>query len=91
MINAELFPFFLYKKSKTLDINIYYWRNIYSWNYVLDCNEGYYGHDSISPCRYPNFGKKCQNMCSCQLFDCYHIKGCKNITGTCKKKNLNSK
>uniref|UniRef100_A0A8W8JTZ5 Uncharacterized protein n=1 Tax=Magallana gigas TaxID=29159 RepID=A0A8W8JTZ5_MAGGI len=48
-----------------------------------DCRDGYYGPGCISPCRYPSFGKKCQYMCLCQLYECNNIIGCHNISGTC--------
>lgn len=54
------------------------------------CEDGYFGQDCISPCRYPSFGEKCQYECNCALSKCNHINGCGNMTGIWISQNENS-
>lgn len=52
-----------------------------SLNLDIECDVGYYGQNCNFPCRYPNYGKLCQNKCECNKSKCNHIYGCKNILG----------
>lgn len=52
-----------------------------SLNLDVECDVGYYGRNCISSCRYPNYGKLCQNMCDCTESKCNHVYGCKKILG----------
>lgn len=52
-------------------------------NICIDCPLGFYGINCSSPCRYPNFGKLCQQDCShCEKEVCNSSFGCltSNVT-----------
>ncbi|XP_056014172.1 multiple epidermal growth factor-like domains protein 10 isoform X6 [Ostrea edulis] len=49
-------------------------------NIGAGCEAGYYGRDCSVPCRYPNYGKKCQSECNCTKTLCSHITGCQPRT-----------
>ena len=46
-----------------------------------DCSIGYYGPNCSRPCRYPNYGEKCQKSCNCKKEYCTNDKGCVNTSG----------
>ncbi|XP_052707558.1 uncharacterized protein LOC128182843 [Crassostrea angulata] len=48
-----------------------------AFNKCIDCETGFYGENCSSPCRYPNYGKYCQQDCShCNLDECNSKLGC---------------
>ncbi|XP_062586985.1 uncharacterized protein LOC134248585 isoform X2 [Saccostrea cucullata] len=59
-----------------------------------ECLSGYMGQNCSRPCRYPGFGKQCQEECSCRAENCDFRNGCFNnsvVNATnLKKKNLSS-
>lgn len=44
--------------------------------FLKECSPGYVGIDCSRTCRYPNYGKGCQDVCNCDQQDCHAIKGC---------------
>lgn len=42
----------------------------------LDCLPGYYKTNCSDPCRYPNYGLRCQKECNCPEKSCHHVFGC---------------
>ncbi|XP_065927976.1 uncharacterized protein [Magallana gigas] len=41
-----------------------------------DCLPGYYKTNCSDPCRYPNYGLRCQKECNCPEKSCHHVFGC---------------
>lgn len=55
-----------------------------NWVFFIDCPIGYFRNNCSSPCRYPNYGKDCQQDCShCKEDACNSTFGCP-ITDTTK-------
>lgn len=51
--------------------------------YLIDCPDGLYGINSSRQCRYPNYGKDCQQDCShCNREMCNSTVGCLTLDGT---------
>lgn len=46
------------------------------------CLKGYMGNKCELPCRYPGYGKLCQQSCNCEEKNCNHITGCQNGSPT---------
>ena len=42
----------------------------------IECGDGYHGPNCIIPCRYPNYGRECQEKCHCQENTCNFVTGC---------------
>lgn len=40
------------------------------------CDEGYYGSNCSSKCRFPMYGVNCMSNCNCSAIDCHHVYGC---------------
>ncbi|XP_061194943.1 cell death abnormality protein 1-like [Saccostrea echinata] len=43
-----------------------------------ECKRGFFGHDCSNPCRYPNYGKRCQKECNCTEDFCDIAVGCRS-------------
>lgn len=54
---------------------------IFFYNELKGCEDGYFGPNCTSPCRYPNFGQRCQEECNCIERQCDASIGCKYIHG----------
>nr|XP_022294754.1 uncharacterized protein LOC111104879 [Crassostrea virginica] len=42
------------------------------------CQQGFFGPNCKFPCRFPNYGKRCQLECNCTEELCNNISGCPN-------------
>ena len=47
----------------------------------LGCPVGYHGIGCKTPCRYPNFGQRCQQLCNCTKDFCDPTNGCRTHQG----------
>nr|XP_022295537.1 uncharacterized protein LOC111105500 [Crassostrea virginica] len=47
------------------------------------CGTGYHGPNCFLACRYPNYGRECQEECYCKEKNCNHITGCFYNVTTC--------
>ncbi|XP_056013745.1 multiple epidermal growth factor-like domains protein 6 [Ostrea edulis] len=41
-----------------------------------ECNVGFQGECCQLPCRYPNYGDRCQSWCNCEITNCSSVTGC---------------
>eukprot|EP00105_Crassostrea_gigas_P043211 XP_019927359.1 PREDICTED: uncharacterized protein LOC105339294 [Crassostrea gigas] len=52
----------------------------FKWNDAhgncLPCDEGYYGSNCSSKCRFPMYGVNCMSNCNCSAINCHHVYGC---------------
>ena len=44
--------------------------------FSIECEAGFYGPNCIIPCRYPNYGRECQEKCHCKENACNFVTGC---------------
>ncbi|XP_056013741.1 multiple epidermal growth factor-like domains protein 10 [Ostrea edulis] len=42
----------------------------------VECDEGFQGECCQRPCRYPNYGDRCQSWCNCEITSCSSVTGC---------------
>nr|XP_034332854.1 multiple epidermal growth factor-like domains protein 10 [Crassostrea gigas] len=42
------------------------------------CNDGYTGSNCILRCRYPSYGRRCQQLCNCEEIVCNSTTGCED-------------
>ncbi|XP_061162839.1 scavenger receptor class F member 1-like [Saccostrea echinata] len=54
----------------------FYWNK--DLNICTGCKIGFFGQNCASPCRYPNYGERCQEKCNCTQNFCDTTKGCRN-------------
>ena len=47
-------------------------------NLFVGCGTGYHGPNCFLACRYPNYGRECQEECYCKEKNCNHVTGCLN-------------
>ena len=45
-------------------------------NLFVGCGTGYHGPNCFLACRYPNYGRECQEECYCKEKNCNHVTGC---------------
>lgn len=46
---------------------------------IQECHTGFTGPNCTINCRYPGFGKECQNVCNCNKSFCDPSTGCKGL------------
>ena len=52
-----------------------------------DCALGYQGPKCTMPCRYPNYGRGCQQKCDCGSKNCNPLSGCFESPGETERVN----
>ncbi|XP_052707710.1 uncharacterized protein LOC128182969 isoform X2 [Crassostrea angulata] len=76
------------RKSEENCIEDCQWRKVD--DKCIDCQDGYYGINCSRQCRYPNYGKHCQQDCShCNREMCNSTVGCRTQNGTIDRESQN--
>lgn len=47
--------------------------------FFLECHSGFIGLNCTSKCRYPSYGRACQNECNCNKIVCNPSTGCEGM------------
>lgn len=47
--------------------------------FFLECHSGFIGLNCTSKCRYPSYGRACQNECNCNKIACNPSTGCEGM------------
>uniref|UniRef100_A0A8W8M830 Uncharacterized protein n=1 Tax=Magallana gigas TaxID=29159 RepID=A0A8W8M830_MAGGI len=57
---------------------------IYTCQLEKPCDEGYYGSNCSSKCRFPMYGVNCMSNCNCSAINCHHVYGCVKSEEACE-------
>ncbi|XP_052681386.1 multiple epidermal growth factor-like domains protein 10 [Crassostrea angulata] len=59
-------------------------------NKCIPCGKGFKEINCVSKCPYPMYGQGCQSVCSCNVTECDHVKGCIQSSGGTSNKTTDN-